>query len=122
MYFFFALCALHFMQNFVTLVDPRPGLLFASKVQRVANVADDASVLEMEFGREIKRSHHAAETPSWARGSGHFGRNASGLHRPLRRPGRFCGFSLELFLDRALRVDLSRSRRRAVALSSSDML
>jgi ABC-type taurine transport system ATPase subunit len=48
-----------------------------------------------------------------------------GLHRrflPLRRPGRFCGFSLELFLDRALRVDLSRSRSRAVALSSSDML
>src|SRR5438552_5418478 len=69
MYFFFALCALHFMQNFVTLVDPRPGLLFASKVQRVANVADDASVLEMEFGREIKLSRHAAETPSCARSS-----------------------------------------------------
>src|SRR3954468_9302515 len=51
--------------------------------------------------------------------------NASGLHRrflPLRRPGRFCGFSLELFLDWTLRVDLSRSRSRAVALSSSATL
>src|SRR5213080_1820845 len=100
MYFFFALCALHFMQNFVTLVDSRPGLLFASKVQRVANVADDASVLEMELGREIKRSRHAETPPSLLRSYGHFGRNVSRLHRrflPLRRPGRFCGFSLAIF-------------------------
>ncbi len=65
MCFFFALCALHFVQNFVTLVDPRPGLLFASKVQRVVNVADDASVLEMEFGREIKLNRLICWVTMW---------------------------------------------------------
>src|SRR5260370_33953537 len=65
MCFFFALCALHFVQNFVTLVDPRPGLLLASKVGRVVNVADDASVLEMEFGREIKLNRPICWVTRW---------------------------------------------------------
>lgn len=67
MYFFFALCALHLMQNFVTLIDPRSGLLFARKIQCVVNIADDAAVFEMELRREINLSRHGAETPSCAR-------------------------------------------------------
>src|SRR5262249_5121673 len=60
MRFFFAPCALHLMQNFVTLIDSWSG---------VVNVADDASVLKMELGREIEVGRHAAETPSCARSS-----------------------------------------------------
>src|SRR5262249_37423283 len=69
MRFFFAPCALHLMQNFVTLIDSWSGLLFAGKVHSVVNVADDASVLKMELGREIELGRHAAETPSCARSS-----------------------------------------------------
>ena len=69
MCFFCALCALQLVQDFITLVDPWSGLLLASKAQCIYNIANDASVFEMELRREMKRSCHAEETPSGARGS-----------------------------------------------------
>jgi hypothetical protein len=66
---FFALRVLHLVQDFIALVDPRPGFLFARKARRVIEVADDPPILEMQFGREIKLDRHAAETPARAGGS-----------------------------------------------------
>jgi hypothetical protein len=66
---FFALRALHPVQNFIALVDSRSSLLLASKARRVVEVADDAPILEMQLRCEIKLSRHAAETPGCTRSS-----------------------------------------------------
>jgi hypothetical protein len=53
---FFALRALHPVQNFIALVDSRSSLLLASKARRVVEVADDAPILErlyQKFRRKI---------------------------------------------------------------------
>ena len=66
---FFALSAFHFVQDFVSLVDPRSNLLFTSKTRSVVEIADDASILEMQLRREVKLGRHTAETSSAASGS-----------------------------------------------------
>ena len=67
--FFLALRALNLVQDLVTLIDARSGLLLASKTQCVADVTDDASVLEMELRREIERGGHGAKTPGSTKSS-----------------------------------------------------
>jgi hypothetical protein len=62
---FVALRALYPVQNFVALVDSWSSLLFASKADRVVEVADDAPIPEMQLRREIKLNRHAAETLGW---------------------------------------------------------
>ena len=59
---FFALSAFHFVQDFVSLVDPRSNLLFTSKTRSVVEIADDASILEMQLRREIELNRHTAKT------------------------------------------------------------
>ena len=59
---FFALSAFHFVQDFVSLVDPRSNLLFTSKTRSVVEIADDASILEMQLRREIELNCHTAKT------------------------------------------------------------
>src|SRR5262249_56389858 len=66
---FWALRVLNPVQNFIALVDSRSSLLFARKAHRVVEVADDPTILEVQFRREIKRNRHAAETPGCTRGS-----------------------------------------------------
>jgi hypothetical protein len=66
---FFALRALHPVQDFIALVDSWSSLLLASEVRRVVEVTDDAPIFEMQLRREIELSRHAAETPGCARGS-----------------------------------------------------
>src|ERR1700716_2423095 len=59
--FFLAVCALNLVQDLVTLVDSWSTLLLASEARRVLEVADDAPILEMQLGREIKLDGHTAE-------------------------------------------------------------
>ena len=66
---FSALRLLHPVQDFIALVDSWSSLLLARKVRRIVEVADDPTILEMQFRREIKLNRHAAETPGRARGS-----------------------------------------------------
>src|SRR5262249_2560496 len=58
---FSALRVLHLVQDFIALVDPRSNLLLARKARRVVEVADDSTILEMQFRRKIKLNRHAAE-------------------------------------------------------------
>src|SRR4051812_32987790 len=66
---FLALRAFDPVQDFVSLIDSWPNLLFTSKASRVVEVADDASIFEMQLRREIKLGRHTSETSSVSRGS-----------------------------------------------------
>jgi hypothetical protein len=52
---FVALSTLHFVQNFVALIDSRSSFLFASKLLRVFEIPNDPPILEMQFWRENAR-------------------------------------------------------------------
>jgi hypothetical protein len=58
---FVALSTLHFVQNFVALIDSRSSLLFASKRLRVFEIPNDPPILEMQFWRKIKLGRYGAE-------------------------------------------------------------
>jgi hypothetical protein len=60
--FFPALGALHAVQYFIAPVDTWSSFLLASKTRRVIEVANDAPILQMELGREIKLDHRAEKT------------------------------------------------------------
>jgi hypothetical protein len=47
---FVALRAFHSVQDFVALIDSWSNLLLASETHRVAEIADDAPILEMQLG------------------------------------------------------------------------
>jgi hypothetical protein len=61
---FFALRELDLMQDFIALIDSGSEFLLARKAHGVVEVAYDASILEMQLGREIKLSRHAAGNAS----------------------------------------------------------
>jgi hypothetical protein len=52
--FFPALSALERVQHLVTAIESGPGFLFARERRRVLDIADDASVAELQFGREVE--------------------------------------------------------------------
>jgi hypothetical protein len=49
------------MQDFVTLIDAGPSFLLARGAECIVEVADDASILEMQLGREMKLNRHPAD-------------------------------------------------------------
>ena len=55
---FLVLRAFYLVQDFVSLVDAGPNFLFASKACRVAEIANDAPIFEMQLGREIELDLH----------------------------------------------------------------
>src|SRR5262249_44219614 len=81
---FSALRVLNPVQDFIALVDSGSSLLFARKAHRVVEVADDPTILEMQFRREIKLSRHAAETPGCVGGSPKIARGVMMGLRELR--------------------------------------
>jgi hypothetical protein len=58
---FVAFGALHFVQNLIALIDSRSSLLFSSKGLSVFKIADDTTILEMQFWRKMKIGRHSAE-------------------------------------------------------------
>jgi hypothetical protein len=54
---------LDLMQDFVTLIDAGPSFLLAREAECIVEVADDASILEMQLGREMKLNRHPADNP-----------------------------------------------------------
>jgi hypothetical protein len=67
---FFILCAFHFVEDLVALIDAGSGLLLARKALRVFEMADDPTVPEMQLRREMELDRHAAETAGCGKGSG----------------------------------------------------
>jgi hypothetical protein len=67
--FFPARGALHAVQYFIAPVDTWSSFLLASKTRRVIEVANDAPILQMELGREIKLDHRAEKLLTRARRS-----------------------------------------------------
>jgi hypothetical protein len=65
--------ALHGMQDLVALIDAGTQLLLAREADGVVEMANDASVLEVQLRREVKCECHGGIT-----GVGHVGSGASG--------------------------------------------
>jgi hypothetical protein len=73
---FFAVGVLDLMQDFIALIDAGSNFLLAREAHGVVEVTDDAPILEMQLGREIKLDRHAVENVRlWQR----FLRNRVGL-------------------------------------------
>src|SRR5262245_41397078 len=117
---FSALRVLNRMQDFIALADSRSSLLLARKAHRVVEVADDPTILEVQFRREIKRNRHAAETSGCVRGSPKIARGVMMGLRELRakflrtfshKRSGLCSPALARSMMRRAMISLARSPR-----------